>query len=567
VDKKEIVLKKSALYWTIGVIIGVVFLGYVIYSTNAFIGMMGDTAVEGDVVEFDLYAMSQCPYGVQVEDSLPDVIEVLGDSVKIDIDFIASEREGVFQSLHGQQEIDGDIIQLCAKEYYPDEYVDFIFCQNKDMKDLKGTVDSCAEENGMDAEKIMDCFDNEGEELLRVSISKSNQANARGSPTMYINGQPYQGGRDATSLIRALCSYMDSNPACDDIPDCTADTDCTAESDKVGKCENSECVYVEDEEVEFIVLNDKECGSCDTTQIVAVSAGYFKNLDMREVDVNDAEGQELVESLGITLLPAYIFDGNVVNTDTWQSVPDLRGAFEMVGDAFKLRDSVTGASYYVSEDARNSFYESIGVTKGDNRPQIDFFVMSYCPYGNVAEEAIEPVYQALKNSADFNPHFVIYSNYNGGGPDYCLDDESKYCSMHGVQELNQDIREFCVAKHMGMDEWFEFVLEMNDKCNYQNADSCWEGVASDLGLDTTVISDCEENEAMDILAAELELGNSLGVSGSPTVFIDGDKFNGDRSAEGYMQGLCNSFDTAPEECADVDLSDVEVESVPAGSCG
>ena len=181
-------------------------------------------------------------------------------------------------------------------------------------------------------------------------------------------------------------------------------------------------------------------------------------------------------------------------------------------------------------------------------PSIDFYVMSYCPYGNQAEEGIAPVYELLKGKAHFNPHYVIYSNYRGGGPDYCLDPESKYCSMHGIQELNQNIRELCVNKYIGTDAYFDFVLEMNKQCNSGNADTCWEPVAQGLGLDVEVIKTCEEEEAIEFAAEDLALNQQLGVRGSPTIFIGGEQYTGGRAPGDYLNALCNEFMVKPDEC-------------------
>jgi len=94
------------------------------------------------------------------------------------------------------------------------------------------------------------------------------------------------------------------------------------------------------------------------------------------------------------------------------------------------------------------------IEKTAKQVEVDFYVMSYCPYGDIAEEALEPVYRVLKDNVNFNPKYIFYNNYQGGGPAYCIDAESKYCSMHGVQEANQGIRELCVEKYFGSDAFF-----------------------------------------------------------------------------------------------------------------
>ena len=56
------------------------------------------------------------------------------------------------------------------------------------------------------------------------------------------------------------------------------------------------------------------------------------------------------------------------------------------------------------------------ITKSD-KPKVELFVMSYCPYGTQIEKGIIPAVQALGDKIDFNLKFVNYS-------------------MHGKKELD-----------------------------------------------------------------------------------------------------------------------------------
>jgi len=181
------------------------------------------------------------------------------------------------------------------------------------------------------------------------------------------------------------------------------------------------------------------------------------------------------------------------------------------------------------------------------KPNVKFFVMSFCPYGNDAESALEPVYRLLKDKVEWEPHYVIYSNY-GNYPEYCLDEERRYCSMHGIQELNQDIRELCIWKYYSHDLWWDFVLKVNSKCNSRNADTCWEPIARELGIDVEKIKNCEKNEARSLLENEIRLNEEYGVRGSPTVFINDMLYQGARTPEAYKQAICSGFITKPAEC-------------------
>jgi len=192
--------------------------------------------------------------------------------------------------------------------------------------------------------------------------------------------------------------------------------------------------------------------------------------------------------------------------------------------------------------------EEFEVDKKDN-PEANLFVMSFCPYGNTAEEAMIDVANLLKDKVDIQLHYVIYSNYQGGGKNYCLDKENKYCSMHGIQELNQDVRELCVQKYQ-KDKLWDFVKAINAACGAGNVDTCWEGVAKNTGIDINKIKTCQKDEALVLLENEVQLNEKYDISGSPQLIINDKEYQGDRSAEAYKSAICSGFKSAPKECSE-----------------
>jgi len=193
------------------------------------------------------------------------------------------------------------------------------------------------------------------------------------------------------------------------------------------------------------------------------------------------------------------------------------------------------------------------------------FVMSFCPYGNQAEGAMLPVANLLKGIADIQLHYVIYSNYSTGYPNYCLDKENKYCSMHGNQEVNQDVRELCVEKYQ-KDKYWDFVSAINAKCTAQNADTCWEDVAKGLSIDTAKVKTCQKDEALTLLSQEVQLDQAFSITGSPQLVINGVEYTGARTAEGYKTGICSGFNTAPAACSQALQSSTDNSTTATGGC-
>jgi len=197
-------------------------------------------------------------------------------------------------------------------------------------------------------------------------------------------------------------------------------------------------------------------------------------------------------------------------------------------------------------------------------PDVKLFVMSFCPGGNQAEEAMAPAEKLLRGKIDFGIHYIFYENYCGWGtpctekpenrPKYCLDPEKerpKYCAMHGVQEARQNIRELCVKDIYGMDIFWDFVLSINKKCNSGNADTCWKQVAMDVGIDVNEVEECYNTKWEEYAAEQVEVAQQYGATGSPTFIVNNvvhnDRAYG-RSPEAYKQAICSGFIDPPKEC-------------------
>jgi len=205
--------------------------------------------------------------------------------------------------------------------------------------------------------------------------------------------------------------------------------------------------------------------------------------------------------------------------------------------------------------------------KKSQKPELKFFVMSFCPYGNQIEDVLRPVYDLLKDKADFTPQYIFekidnldtYCKSRSGDPAQCAlyvqnsyfkteaecktaitqnlnscKDESAYiksdngvmyASLHGRQEANQDIREICAwNQNEDKTQWWDFIASVNKNCTAQNADSCWEEQAKSAGLDSTKITECFNNDGIKLIEEHFAVTEEYKVSASPTVLINGSIF-------------------------------------------
>ena len=186
---------------------------------------------------------------------------------------------------------------------------------------------------------------------------------------------------------------------------------------------------------------------------------------------------------------------------------------------------------------------SQSVPKSD-RPDVKLFVMSYCPYGLQMEKAAIPVEKLLGGNTKFSLNYVIYSNYGNE----CLGNGS-YCSMHGKDELEEDIRQMCIRKLYGNDTFWKYVDAFSKEGSYQNK-TIWKKVLSEQGLDESRIMQCvdQEKSSLDMLSAEKTLNGKYRVSGSPTLVVNGKTMSVSRSPEAVKEAICSAFNNPPSEC-------------------
>ncbi len=208
---------------------------------------------KNDKPTVDLFVMSYCPYGTQIEKGILPVLNLLKDKIDSKIRFVD-------YAMHGQKEIDENLLQYCIQKEEPNKINNYLKCflENGDSK-------KCLKENGLSEDvkknnnydkqtffskittwfkkiftgnkndkmaKIKHCIE-QTDKRFKVSenfkdkstwkgqfptfdIDKADNAKygVQGSPTLIINGQKIQpAGRDAKHLLESVCSGFKNPPA------------------------------------------------------------------------------------------------------------------------------------------------------------------------------------------------------------------------------------------------------------------------------------------------------------------------------------------------------------------
>lgn len=233
---------------------------------------------------------------------------------------------------------------------------------------------------------------------------------------------------------------------------------------------------------------------------------------------------------------------------------------EEEGDLYNVGISVNGQNFnsYVTKDGKFLFPQAIDmdvqqrqtatnqeaateVPKSD-KPNVELFVMSHCPYGTQAEKGILPVVDLLGDKIDFNVRFVYYA-------------------MHGQTEIDEETRQYCIQKEQ-QDKFTDYLA-----CFLKGGDS--ETCLTESGVDISKLNLCmaqtdrqfgiSEKVAdrstwlsgrYPLFDVDKELNERYGVGGSPTLIINGETVSSGRDPAAYLSVVCSAFNEEPEECSE-----------------
>ena len=175
-----------------------------------------------------------------------------------------------------------------------------------------------------------------------------------------------------------------------------------------------------------------------------------------------------------------------------------------------------------------------------DKPVVDLYVMSFCPFGNKAEDTFKPVYDLLGSKITFNVHYIVSTSGNN------------VTSLHGPTEVVEDEREACVLKNYDMNAWMNVAHYVNGYCGSAQTPSCFADAAKQFGIDANKIDSCVTTDGVALMKENEAASTAAGANGSPTMTINGVQttvvyqYGG---SDAYKQAICDAFNTAPSECS------------------
>ena len=161
------------------------------------------------------------------------------------------------------------------------------------------------------------------------------------------------------------------------------------------------------------------------------------------------------------------------------------------------------------------------IPKSD-KPKVELFVMTHCPYGTQAEKGFIPAILELGDSIDAEIKFVHYFLHE--------------------PENDETPRQVCIREEQN-DKFFSYL-----KCFLKDGDS--ERCIAEAKVDKSKMENCiSSGRAEKYYKEDSELSEGYEVRGSPTLVVNGVQSNAGRSAQAYLDEICRSFNSEPEKCS------------------
>lgn len=200
-------------------------------------------------------------------------------------------------------------------------------------------------------------------------------------------------------------------------------------------------------------------------------------------------------------------------------------------------EKVTSSDASVDTNTASDVQVQTEVVKSD-KPVVEAFVFTYCPYGLQFQKALAPVYDLLKDKADIN---LVQIG-----------------AMHGEHEKIEAERQLCIQREYGKDKLWAYVnlFQVNTTIGACSSDAACkkplvEALMTQVGIDAAKIDSCIETDGEDLYDADGARASSLGISGSPTFVINGAEVQVSRTPEAIKTAVCDAFtdESKPSECS------------------
>lgn len=155
------------------------------------------------------FVVSNCPYGLQMQRAFKKAISEAPDLASaLSVKYIGAVENGKITSMHGDEEAQENLRQICIREEQTEKYWPYVSCYMQEGKN-----EECLSSTGVDTEKLNSCVSdtNRGLKYAQADFKVANQFGVSGSPTLIANNKQTVsefdfGGRNPNAIKNVVCA-------------------------------------------------------------------------------------------------------------------------------------------------------------------------------------------------------------------------------------------------------------------------------------------------------------------------------------------------------------------------
>ncbi len=247
------------------------------------------------------------------------------------------------------------------------------------------------------------------------------------------------------------------------------------------------------EKVEFVIVESGEYTAGQEDPRLTMGIAQFLGMEPVVTKMTQLEAAQnpALANVDYSFLPLYL----IKKTDAVRS--KMEGHIKR-GYVAELAEYIV-----VSHQTRTGVYTQ----KEGTKDQMEIFVMSQCPYGVMAENAVIEAKKKGTFPKDKTVRIRYIVNY---------DPANGFSSLHGPAEWEEDVRQLLIAKYYPTKLWQYLAIRNKD---YRS--SRWDKAMEAAGISVSKISKKFDTEGLELLKQEAQYGREYKVNASPTFLWEG----------------------------------------------
>jgi hypothetical protein len=163
----------------------------------------------------DAYVVSRCPFGLQMQRMMAEAVKEAPELAQyIKARYMGEVSNGKITAMHGDDEAQENLRQICIREEQPTKYWSYVSCQMK-----AGDTTGCEGPSGVNSAELSACIStaSRGLAYAQEDFDLEKQYSIPGSPTLILDGTQISefnfGGRSAEAIKTIVCAASVSEPS------------------------------------------------------------------------------------------------------------------------------------------------------------------------------------------------------------------------------------------------------------------------------------------------------------------------------------------------------------------